>query len=135
MPDRAWVLHADDSDDDALLVERAFRPFRTSVDLVRAKDGEEAIQLLSERATAPPAVVLLDLKMPRVGGLEVLRFMRESPAVQSVPVLVFSSSDEPRDIDEARNAGADDYLVKPIHLPSFTTVLQERLGRWGVRSS
>jgi CheY-like chemotaxis protein len=88
------------------------------------------MQLLADRAEDPPCVVLLDLKMPRVGGLEVLRFMRETPALASVPVLVFSSSDEPRDIDEARNAGADDYLVKPIHLPSFTSVLQERLGRW-----
>jgi len=106
------VLLVEDSADDVLFIRRAFRKANLKATLSVASDGEQAVaQLSSERA---PTLVLLDLKLPRLSGLEVLTWMRAQPLLTLVPVVVLTSSGESIDVQRAYAAGANSYLVKPV---------------------
>lgn len=115
-PTMPWVLMAEDNQDDSELMAHAWS--RTSVEarLETARDGEAAIDVLRrcvEEHTELPALLVLDLRMPRMDGLELLRRLRADPDVRSIPAVVCSSSQEPADIDSCYSAGANGYVVKP----------------------
>lgn len=130
------LLLVDDSADDCELLTRALAKtgFRRAV--AQAHDGQEALDYLLGRgphAGKPaPALVVLDLKMPRVGGLEVLRRLRAEPRLANQPVVILTSSDEDRDRAEAEALGVDSYLLKPLDFDGYTALalrLQETLAR------
>jgi CheY-like chemotaxis protein len=115
------VLYAEDDDNDAFLMQRAFGKNAIRHPLHIVPDGTEAIRFLSDaiqragRHEGPlPGLILLDLNLPRITGLEVLKWIREQPELRAVCVLVFTSSSQDRDIQTAYALGANGYLVKPV---------------------
>lgn len=109
------ILLVEDNEDDILLIERAFRKANVANPLVVVHDGEEAVAYLSDLDGNPiPELVLLDLKLPRKSGFEVLAWLRAQPGLRRLPVVVLTSSGETPDIDRAYDLGANSYLVKPV---------------------
>ena len=126
MPDQAVILLADDSEDDVLLIRRAFKKGEIHNPLHVVRDGDEAIAYLSgegkygNRAEYPlPDLLLLDLKMPRTDGFEVLRWIRQQPGLQALRVVVLTSSADLRDVNEAYQLGANSFLAKPMEFENF----------------
>ncbi len=109
------ILLVEDNEDDILLIERAFHKANVANPLVVVRDGEEAVAYLSNLDGNPiPELVLLDLKLPRKDGFEVLEWLRAQPVLRRLPVVVLTSSGETPDIDRAYDLGANSYLVKPV---------------------
>lgn len=115
-PERTLLL-VEDSDPDAEALLRVARKLPLSVRVVRVLDGESALDYLHQRGSyvgAPrPTLVLLDLNLPGIGGREVLAQLKADPGLRALPVIIFSSSDEPQDVDNAYASGANSYLYKP----------------------
>lgn len=119
-PDGNTILLVEDDPNDVLLVQRAFRRSELSSLLQVARDGDRAIDYLlgqgsyQDRQTYPlPFLIILDLKLPRRSGFEVLQWIRETSVIKRIPVIVFTSSAESDDVNQAYEAGANSYLVKP----------------------
>ena len=122
------LLLAEDDPNDVMLFRRAMEKSKMANPLQIAKDGEVAIAYLSgegiyaDRNLYPlPAIMLLDLKLPRKSGLEVLEWLRDQPGINRLPVVVMTSSKESTDVSRAYDLGANSYLVKPV---SFDTLLE-----------
>jgi chemotaxis family two-component system response regulator Rcp1 len=111
------LLLVEDSDADAVALERIARRLPSPLPLVRVRDGESALDYLYQRGTyasAPrPALVLLDLHMPGMGGREVLSRLKADLRLRCLPIIIFSSSKEPLDVEGAYADGANSYLFKP----------------------
>ncbi len=133
----APFLVVEDNSDDVLLLRRAFRKAKVLNPIHTAASGEEAIAYLSgtakysNRVEFPlPSLVLLDIKMPRVGGLEVLRWIRTQPGLSSLRVIMLTSSDEIRDVNAAYQLGANSFLIKPVDFERFVEISQALTGYW-----
>lgn len=111
------ILVAEDDETDVLLLKRAFQKAELIHPVDFVADGLAAIEALSASRTQPdkhlPGLVLLDLKMPRRNGLQVLQWMRLEPVVCAIPTLIFSSSSNQSDIESAYEAGASGFMIKP----------------------
>ena len=117
---KSKVLIAEDDPGDAFLLQRAFAAAQVPATLYFVGDGQEAIDYLggtgaySDRKTYPlPDLMLLDLKMPKLNGFDVLTWIRQQPGLKRLPVTVLTSSDQPQDINRAYDLGANSYLLKP----------------------
>jgi CheY-like chemotaxis protein len=134
MPDTGVILLAEDREDDVVLIQRAFRQAYVTNPLHVVRDGEEAISYLSgegkyrNREEFPlPDLVLLDLKMPRVDGFEVLQWVRQQPNLAALRVVVLTSSEDLHDVNRAYKLGANSFMVKPLefedvlHMSQFLT--------------
>ena len=124
------ILLVEDNPDDVLLVRRAVRKAALAVALQDVKDGDEAVAYLdgsgrfADRARHPlPALVLLDLKLPKRSGLSVLRWVRSQPGLDTTPVVVLTSSSEDEDIQKAYALGANSYLLKPVAFHGLVQLL------------
>lgn len=130
------ILLVEDNDDDAELTVMAFRDAKVSNPIVRVRDGVEALELLrgpSEVGAASlPVVVLLDLKLPRVGGIEVLKAIRASEATKHLPVVILTSSAEDQDRLEAYAHLANSYVRKPVDYDDFVTASRQLGLYWTV---
>ena len=119
------ILLAEDSDTDAEMTIRALRRHNLANQLVRVKDGAEALDFIfrrgafASRAHRPPKLILLDLKMPKVDGIEVLRQIKNNEETRSIPVVMLTSSAEERDIVASYSLGVNSYVVKPMDFSSF----------------
>ncbi|HEU5200901.1 MAG TPA: response regulator [Ktedonobacterales bacterium] len=125
------VLLVEDNPDDVLLIQRAFHKARLSYPVHQVGDGEEAINYLdgkgiyANRQQHPlPGLLLLDLKLPRTSGMEVLAWLKAQPGLSQLPVVVFTSSREDTDIQRAYELGANSYLVKPVHFDDLLEMVQ-----------
>jgi CheY-like chemotaxis protein len=125
------VLVVEDDDDHALLIESALAAHDTRHHLSRARTGAEALERLlaqGEGADAQPlSLVLLDLDLPGVGGLYVLRAVKDNPALRPLPIVILTTSDADDDRRRAWEAGANSYLVKPVDYDRFVAMMA-RLG-------
>jgi CheY-like chemotaxis protein len=123
LPNRP-ILLIEDSPMDVDLTRRAFARRRIANAIEVARDGEEAIDLLKrwEQGETLPIVILLDINLPKINGLEVLRQYKSSSLVQKIPVIVLTTSAEDRDIDTAYHMGANSYIVKPVEFEKFLEV-------------
>ncbi len=129
------ILLAEDDPDHAHLVQAVFQRVAPEVPIMHVIDGEKAISYLSgegdysDRSKFPiPSLLLLDLKMPRLDGLEVLAWIRKSPEWSYLPVTILTGSELSRDVDEALKLGANSFMVKPQGLPEFLHRYQTTLG-------
>lgn len=117
------ILHVEDSPDDAVLTEMAFRRAGAQARIRVAPDGRQAIDWLqSLDSNAAPACVLLDIKLPGISGLEVLGWMRSQARFKRLPAVMLTSSLLPDDINAAYDLGANSYLVKPADLDSLVAL-------------
>jgi CheY-like chemotaxis protein len=130
-------LVVEDNPDDALLVGRAFRQAKVLNPLHVVSSGEEALDYLrgqgkfKNREEFPlPGVVLLDLKMPGLDGFELLSWIRQSPELRKMRVVVLSSSDDMRDVNRAYQLGANSFLIKPADFERFVEISQALNGCW-----
>jgi two-component system response regulator len=121
MNSRSPILLVDDNPDDVLLTQRAFTKNHISNEVVVASDGEQALHLLLPADGEPtrPAVVLLDIKLPKIDGLEVLRRVRSDDRTRSLPVVVLTTSNEERDIVTSYRLGANSFVRKPVVFEEF----------------
>lgn len=118
------ILLVEDNPDDERLTVRALRRGKVANEIFIARNGEEALQQLFSSAPLP-SVVLLDLKLPKIDGLEVLRQIRAHPRTQLLPVVVLTSSSEERDIVESYSLGANSYVRKPVDIDQFTEAVRQ----------
>ncbi len=131
------ILIADDDAQDTMLVQMAAERAALGLRLETVRDGEEAINYLmgrepyADRQAHPfPKMMLLDLKMPRLNGFDVLDFVRRQPGLRQLPVVIFSSSDDPKDIRRAYDAGANSYLCKPHSNGDLSALLKALEEYW-----
>jgi CheY-like chemotaxis protein len=116
------ILLVEDNPDDVLLTRRAFAKNHIQNEIVVANDGEDALRrLFPEDGAAPlrPALILLDIKLPKVDGLEVLRRIRGHDSTATLPVVVLTTSNEERDIVESYRLGANSFVRKPVVFTDF----------------
>jgi len=130
------ILLVEDSEDDSAFFVLALKESNLSARLRHARDGVEALTLLfgtGDPVGAVPVVrprlIVLDLKLPRVDGLEVLRRLKTNPHSRSIPVVILSSSRERRDLEESYQLGVNSYLVKPMDFVEFGETVRT-LGRY-----
>lgn len=132
------ILLAEDSPVDAEMAIDALREAHLANPVVHVEDGVEALDFLNcrgiygNRDPAPPAVVLLDIKMPRLDGLEVLKQMRGDERFRRVPVVILSSSREESDLVRSWDLGVNAYVVKPVDVAQFFTAIQTLGQFWAV---
>jgi two-component system response regulator len=132
------ILLVEDSDADAELIMRALRKGNVVNRMVRVRDGVEALDFVfrngsfKDRGAGQPRLVLLDLKMPRLGGIDVLRKMKSDDATKTIPVVVLTSSAEAQDVQESYKLGVNSYLVKPVAFADFTNVITQTGLYWAV---
>src|SRR5207244_2117813 len=132
------ILLVEDSDADAELTTRALRRGGLVNKLVRVRDGVEALEFVfregpwSARGGAQPKLVLLDLKMPRLGGIDVLRHLKSDQRTQSLPVVMLTSSAEEQDVAESYHLGVNSNLVKPVAFTAFVELVAHLGTYWAV---
>ena len=134
MNDRSAVeiLLVEDSPEDLELALRALRKSKLTNRIQVARDGAEALEFIfaegqhaGRRVEHTPKVILLDLKLPKVDGLEVLRRVKADARTKSIPVVVLTSSKEQKDIVESYKLGVNSYIVKPVNFEGFAGAVQE----------
>jgi CheY-like chemotaxis protein len=137
MIDESTILLADDNPDDALLMKLAFRKAGIINPIQVVKDGTEAVDyvkgegIYANRKRYPfPDLLLLDLKMPRMSGFEVLSWIRQQPGLKRLVVIVLTHSSESPDIDRAHDLGANSYLVKPSNFNNFVEMVKSLRSYW-----
>jgi CheY-like chemotaxis protein len=119
------ILLVEDDPDHELLTIRALKKSNLANDIRVAHDGEEALGLLFGDGAIRPQVVLLDLKLPKVDGLEVLRRIRQTDATRLLPVVVLTSSDEERDVVRSYQLGVNSYIRKPVNFTDFAEATRQ----------
>lgn len=132
------ILLAEDDPRDVELTLSALAEYKLANDVVVARDGEEALDYVFRRgrfASRPeghPVVVLLDLKMPKVDGLEVLRQLKSDERTRTIPIVVVTSSRESKDLEECYRLGVNAFVVKPVHFPEFVEAVKQVGAFWAV---
>jgi CheY-like chemotaxis protein len=123
------ILLVDDDEDDIILTRRAFERMRIGNPLQVAANGEDALAYLegkgafADRAKHPlPTLILLDVKMPRKGGHEVLAWLKAQPQLRRIPVVMLTSSKDPVDVNRAYDLGVNSYLVKPLSFDGLNEI-------------
>jgi two-component system response regulator len=119
------ILLVEDNMDDANLTIRTLHKHRLANNLLHVQDGEEALNYLFDENNKMPKIILLDLKMPKVDGIEVLRKLKSDPDRKKVPVVVLTSSKEEQDIFESYNLGVNAYIVKPVDFDQFVKAVSD----------
>jgi CheY-like chemotaxis protein len=108
------ILLVEDDDVDAMTVQRAIKELKVKNELVRSTNGEEALEYLRNPVNAKPCIVLLDLNMPRMNGIEFLKAVKADNTLKDIPVVVLAASNEEKDIVETFNLGVAGYIFKPV---------------------
>jgi CheY-like chemotaxis protein len=131
------ILHVEDDPNDVLLIARAFRKAEVAAQVQVVNDGEQAMHYLSgsnsfsERERFPlPSLILLDLKLPRKSGIEVLEWVRSRPGLRRIPVVMLTSSKQTVDINRAYELGVNAYLVKPVNFDGLVDMVKTLDSFW-----
>jgi CheY-like chemotaxis protein len=123
------VFIADDDEDDQFLLKIAFDRCCPETKVKFATDGLDLIESL-DQSGLHPCLIILDLNMPRLDGFESLKILRASETYQDVPVVVFSTSREPKDIAKSKILGANDYISKPLTMSSLDSIVKQLKEDW-----
>ncbi len=137
--DQTKILLIEDNPDDVELTLHAFQKNNMANEIVVAGDGTEGLDYLfgtgkyaGRDAEEPPALILLDLQLPKIGGMEVLRKVREDERTKRIPVVIMTTSDEEGDIVNGYNGGANSYLRKPVDFTEFMNAVTQLEMYWMV---
>jgi CheY-like chemotaxis protein len=135
--DRLRILLVEDNEDHAELFRRAITLIRPDTDIYHAWDGDEALDFVHGRgrftnsqSSPRPHLILLDLRLPKMDGLDVLKDIRTAPGLRNIPIIVVSSSDSPNDVSEALNAHANSYVMKPSDFEELETLVRDLGAYW-----
>lgn len=132
------ILMAEDDPNDIELTMLALEKQTLAQDVVVTRNGAEALNFLyrqgkyADREQGAPILILLDLKMPKVDGLEVLRTIKSDPNLKTIPVVILTSSNDEQDVIDSYESGANAYLVKPVAFHQFVNVVQQIGQFWTV---
>ena len=133
------ILLVEDNPDDLELTLHALRREHLANNIFSVRDGEEAIEFLfctgrfqDRNFDHPPRLVLLDLKLPKLTGLEVLKLVKEDPRTKALPVVILTSSKEERDLVASYNLGANSYIQKPVDFDTFREIVKSTGLYWMV---
>ena len=118
------ILLVEDNDDDAELTLRALNKHKLATRIVRARDGIEARELLHGETSLRPDLMLIDLNMPRLDGIGLLRKVRAQPTTRSLPIVILTSSNEDRDVIDGYRLGANSYVRKPVDFLTFSDAVK-----------
>src|SRR5690242_10030848 len=118
------ILLVEDNPDDELLTLRALKKGKVKNEVVVARDGAEALDMIS-RLEKAPTLILLDLKLPKIDGIEVLKQIRANEKTRHLPVVILTSSREEKDLLDGYQEGANSYIVKPVDMDQFTQAVQQ----------
>jgi CheY-like chemotaxis protein len=129
------ILLIEDDRVDIMTVQRALKKNKISNPLHIARTGQEALNMLrgdngAEKISPPPALILLDLNLPKMSGIEFLSELRSDPELKELHIIVLTSSDEPKDRSAAFEYDVDDYIVKPHSFAEFTSAMSTILALW-----
>jgi two-component system response regulator len=131
------ILIVEDTPEDVELTLRALRKAKLSNRIHVARDGAEALEFIfgegahaGRKVENAPKVILLDLKLPKVDGIEVLRRVKGDPRTRSIPVVVLTSSKEQKDVIDSYNLGVNSYIVKPVNFEQFMSAVEEMGMYW-----
>jgi CheY-like chemotaxis protein len=131
------ILLVDDSANDVILIKSALKNAHFGNEIIVAEDGEEAIDFLYKRGKfgdysgGTPVFILLDIKLPLMNGIEVLKVIRSDQAFKHIPVIMLTSSRDTADLKECYDNGANSFVVKPVNISDFMLVVKE-LGQYWV---
>lgn len=117
------VLLVEDSPDHAFLIKRAISAAIQDLKIQWAKDGEEAVELIIKRGLKPD-LILLDIKMPRMNGFEVLRVLKGNKKTKYIPIVILSTSANEKDVSRAYSLGTNCYITKPVEIADFQSKLK-----------
>jgi len=119
------ILLVEDNPSDIELTRRALSKGKILNKLIVVEDGQEALDYLANEAESLPALILLDLKLPKVEGLEVLRRIRATERTRRLPVVILTTSKEEQDVARSYDLGANSYIRKPVDFVQFTQAIQQ----------
>ncbi len=125
---KPYILLVEDSEDDIVLTQRALQKNHIANHLMIARDGEEALDILFRRGDSAhieehPLLVLLDLKLPKIDGLQVLAEVRSNPSTRRLPVVMLTTSTEQRDVAAGYDKGVNSYIRKPVSFEQFVAAV------------
>lgn len=132
------ILLVEDNPNDLELTLHALERSKLANDVIVIRDGSEALEYLNAtgryegRTAGNPAVILLDLKLPKIDGLEVLRYVRDSASLKSTPVVMLTSSKEEQDVVRSYELGVNAYVVKPVNFQEFIKAISDLGVFWAV---
>lgn len=124
------ILLVEDDHVDAMTVRRAFRDLSITNILIRSVNGEEALNYLSNEKSPKPFLILLDLNMPKMNGIEFLKIIKADDRLKKIPVVVLTTSQEKRDVVRSFDLGAAGYMVKPVDYARFVEIIDTVLLYW-----
>jgi CheY-like chemotaxis protein len=124
------ILQVEDDEIDAMVVERAAMIAGCQTSIIRARDGVEALEILSSRANPDVKLVITDINMPRMNGLELLQHMKQTPGLQTIPVVVLTTSRDDRDRMSAYKSNVAGYMVKPVDHRQFEEMARIVFDYW-----
>jgi len=132
--DAAPVLLAEDNEDDVVMTQRAFRLGKVRNPLYVVRDGEEALSFLRKTGrhagAVTPGIILLDLHMPKVDGFEVLSELKKDERLRGIPVIILTTSERDKDIEQAYRLGCNSYIVKPVAFEAFLNTVTKINEYW-----
>ena len=129
------ILHVEDDAVDAMVMERALKKCAINYVLHQARNGIDALDLMrgtngKQKIDPLPSIILLDLNMPKMNGIEFLKELRSDPALKSISVFVMTTSNDDRDRTDAYNLNVAGYMIKPISLENYSTIISTLSNFW-----
>lgn len=124
MRSRRPILLLEDDDIDVMTVRRALRDIKVTNELVIAEDGEKGLDYLRDPDAEKPCIILLDLNMPRMNGLEFLHAVKQKPVLRRIPVVVLTSSQQEQDRVKSFDLGIAGYMLKPVNYQQFVEIVR-----------
>ena len=136
MPQMLKFLLVEDNESHAILIKRQLEQFRVANEIMLATDGEQALQILNREGEykdySLPDIILLDLKLPKLNGHEVLASIKSNSELKRIPVVMLTTSDNDSDLKKAYDNHVNSYLVKPINFDSFRNMVKDLSFYWGI---
>ncbi|MBN2789868.1 MAG: response regulator [Candidatus Delongbacteria bacterium] len=124
------VLLVEDNEGDVVLAREAFRRVSSDINIIHIYDGEDVFDYLNSKIITLPDLIILDLNLPGVSGLEILQFIKTTEKIKDIPVVVFTTSNNLNDISKCSELKAESYVIKPIDLMEYFDVVSKMNKSW-----